>query len=78
MHKYHPDTIQTERGRLDQADRFLRKLYQEWDQPGELAERLDVLARDRVYHPTAKELEGAARLAWRNANRCIGRIYWKS
>jgi len=78
MHKYHPDTKQTEGARLDQADRFLRKLYQEWDQPGELAARLELLARDRVYHPTAKELEGAARLAWRNANRCIGRIYWKS
>ncbi len=78
MHKYHSDTIQTELGRLDQADRFLRKLYQEWDQTGELAERLDVLARERVYHPTGQELEGAARMAWRNANRCIGRIYWKS
>lgn len=29
-----------------------------------------------TYHMTAEELTYAARLAWRNQTRCIGRLYW--
>jgi nitric-oxide synthase len=31
-----------------------------------------------VYTHTADEVEFGARVAWRNANRCIGRLYWRS
>ncbi len=78
MHKYSLDTMPTGQDGLERAARFLRKLYGELEQPEELALRLDQLNQIGSYAPTAKELEGAARMAWRNANRCIGRIYWKS
>ncbi|PSL01108.1 nitric-oxide synthase [Haloactinopolyspora alba] len=31
-----------------------------------------------IFTHTTEELEFGARLAWRNANRCIGRLYWRS
>lgn len=31
-----------------------------------------------TYHLTEEELTYGAKLAWRNSNRCIGRLYWKS
>lgn len=31
-----------------------------------------------TYTHSAEELEFGARVAWRNANRCIGRLYWRS
>lgn len=30
------------------------------------------------YHHTSEELIYGARLAWRNSNRCIGRLFWES
>jgi nitric-oxide synthase len=43
--------------------------------------RRDVLAeieRTGSYTHTPQELEFGARVAWRNAARCIGRLYWRS
>jgi nitric-oxide synthase len=43
--------------------------------------RRDVLAeieRTGSYTHTGPELEFGARVAWRNAARCIGRLYWRS
>lgn len=31
-----------------------------------------------TYHATYEELTYAARLAWRNSTRCIGRLYWEA
>lgn len=31
-----------------------------------------------TYKHTFEELEHGARMAWRNSNRCIGRLFWKS
>jgi len=36
----------------------------------------DFAATGRVAH-TAEELAFAARLAWRNSTRCVGRLYWE-
>lgn len=36
------------------------------------------LAETGTYRHTAEELEFGARVAWRNSNRCIGRLYWRS
>lgn len=36
------------------------------------------VAQRGAYTHTADELEFGARVAWRNANRCIGRLYWRS
>ncbi|MYW63020.1 nitric oxide synthase oxygenase [Streptomyces sp. SID8379] len=36
------------------------------------------IAATGTYTHTPRELEHGARVAWRNANRCIGRLYWRS
>lgn len=36
------------------------------------------IARGGVFNLSEKELTFGAQLAWRNANRCIGRLFWKS
>ncbi|MFD5558657.1 nitric oxide synthase oxygenase [Streptomyces sp. NPDC127068] len=36
------------------------------------------IARTGTYRHTAEELTYGARVAWRNSNRCIGRLYWRS
>lgn len=45
-------------------------------------QRREQLARElktqNTWTPDARELALAAKLAWRNSNRCIGRLHWKS
>jgi nitric-oxide synthase len=36
------------------------------------------IAATGTYRHTTQELVFGARVAWRNANRCIGRLYWRS
>ncbi|MFD5075081.1 nitric oxide synthase oxygenase [Streptomyces sp. NPDC058371] len=36
------------------------------------------IAETGTYRHTTAELVHGARVAWRNANRCIGRLYWRS
>ena len=36
------------------------------------------IERTGTYRHTAEELTWGARVAWRNASRCIGRLYWHS
>src|SRR5690242_12705920 len=36
------------------------------------------IAETGTYRHTTEELAFGARVAWRNANRCIGRLYWRS
>jgi nitric-oxide synthase len=36
------------------------------------------IAETGTYRHTTQELVFGARVAWRNANRCIGRLYWRS
>lgn len=38
----------------------------------------DSLKRKATFELTYEELEHGARMAWRNSNRCIGRLFWKS
>ncbi|MFI6445759.1 nitric oxide synthase oxygenase [Kitasatospora sp. NPDC050543] len=65
-----------------QAADFVRQFHRE--QPGEgdptprLREVLDEIERTGTYEQTYPELVFGARLAWRNAARCIGRLYWRS
>ena len=64
------------------AEEFLRLYHAECPQAGPLQPRLDVVLAqiDRYgsYAHTAGELAFGARVAWRNSNRCIGRLYWRS
>jgi len=66
----------------DEAAQFLEFCYAEIGKGSFLAARLEQargqIARYGTYQHTAEELEFGARVAWRNANRCIGRLYWNS
>lgn len=49
---------------------------------GDHTERLDFIAdeigRTGTYTLTTEELTEGAKLAWRNSNRCIGRLFWQT
>ncbi|MGW6454916.1 nitric oxide synthase oxygenase [Streptomyces sp. NPDC055078] len=68
----------------DEAEEFIRQYHSEHadEQPVPLAERLgqirDAVETTGTYDHTAGELTFGARVAWRNASRCIGRLYWQS
>ena len=65
-----------------QAEAFLRDAYAELGRTDELPRRLrevsEEIAATGTWTPDTAELTHGARMAWRNSNRCIGRIYWKS
>jgi len=64
------------------AEEFLRLYHAECPEAGPVQPRLDVVRaqidRYGTYAHTAAELVFGARVAWRNSNRCIGRLYWRS
>ncbi|MEU4578799.1 nitric oxide synthase oxygenase [Nonomuraea sp. NPDC023979] len=64
-----------------EAERFIRLFHAENPGGGLNARLRDVareIARRGTYTHTGEELRFGARVAWRNSNRCIGRLYWKS
>ncbi len=68
---------------MHEAEEFLRLFHSE--QPaaaGPLAPRLMAvraeIAATGSYVHTGPEIQFGARVAWRNASRCIGRLYWNS
>jgi nitric-oxide synthase len=66
----------------DEAEDFLRRCYEEQPRLGPVARRLAAV-RERIaatgtYAHTTEELAWGAKMAWRNASRCIGRLYWRS
>lgn len=68
---------------LDEAERFIELYYGEGNDPGgsparRMAEIRAEVARSGTYTHTTDELSFGARVAWRNSNRCIGRLYWRS
>ncbi len=67
--------------RFELAAGFLTQYFGESGKPG-LTDRLEAVRqsiRDTgTYLHTAEELTFGARVAWRNSNRCIGRLHWKS
>ncbi|WP_441248999.1 nitric oxide synthase oxygenase [Kitasatospora sp. McL0602] len=71
-----------EHSAVGQAVAFVRQFHQEQPGGGDAAPRVrQVLAeieRTGTYEHTAAELAFGARVAWRNAARCIGRLYWRS
>lgn len=66
---------------FEQAQEFLQQYYSESNLSG-LEKRLDQvqveILRDGIYRLTEKELSFGAKLAWRNSNRCMGRLFWKT
>ena len=43
-----------------------------------LNDRLDEIKKTGEFIPTTEELTFGAKAAWRNSNRCIGRLFWNS
>jgi nitric-oxide synthase len=64
------------------ATSFLKTCYDELGITEKLAERIADITKEientGTYFHTTEELTHGARMAWRNSNRCIGRIYWKT
>ncbi|MDQ2049770.1 nitric oxide synthase oxygenase [Natronolimnohabitans sp. A-GB9] len=67
---------------LADAETFIRQCYTELDREdeieGRIAEIESEIEETGHYEHTAAELEHGARMAWRNSNRCIGRLFWES
>jgi nitric-oxide synthase len=67
---------------LPAAERFLAMFYAENPGAGALADRMRHVCAEveeyGTYRHTPAELAFAARVAWRNSSRCIGRLYWRS
>ncbi len=65
-----------------EAEDFLRQCYLENPRLGPVQPRLAIVraqvAATGTYVHTPDELGYGAKLAWRNASRCIGRLYWRS
>jgi nitric-oxide synthase, bacterial len=63
------------------ATKFLTEFHQETGMDG-LSERITAVDQEiretGTYQHTEAELLHGVRMAWRNSNRCIGRLYWKS
>ncbi|MFN2495130.1 MAG: nitric oxide synthase oxygenase [Pseudonocardiaceae bacterium] len=77
-----PGPVLTSACDLDEAAEFLELFHREHPEAGPVGPRLaqvraEVAARGTYWH-TAQELTFGARVAWRNAARCIGRLYWCS
>lgn len=64
----------------EEAEEFIRDCYYELGKEDEIEPRLseiqDSIAERGHYDHTYEELEHGARMAWRNGNRCIGRLFW--
>ncbi len=67
---------------MAEAEDFLRQFHSEQPTMGPLEPRLAAvraeIAATGTYTHTGPELTFGARIAWRNASRCIGRLYWNS
>src|SRR5919107_5929443 len=65
-----------------EAEEFLRRCYLENPRLGPAEPRLAIvraqIAATGSYVHTPDELAYGAKMAWRNASRCIGRLYWRS
>jgi nitric-oxide synthase len=65
-----------------EAEDFLRRCYLENPRLGPVEARLAIvraqIAATGTYVHTTEELSYGAKMAWRNAGRCIGRLYWRS
>ncbi|TQR21006.1 nitric oxide synthase oxygenase [Psychrobacillus vulpis] len=68
---------------LNEAKEFLNIFYEETGRPNnEMLDRLveieQQINKQGFYEQTTDELEYGAKVAWRNSNKCIGRLFWQS
>lgn len=66
----------------DAAQEFVKQFHAETDPATTVVHRMRQVLREinatGTYTHTPEELAFGARVAWRNAARCIGRLYWRS
>ncbi|MFM9058758.1 MAG: nitric oxide synthase oxygenase [Planctomycetaceae bacterium] len=75
-------TIATTLSAVEQAECFVRQYFAE-QRPGDdpaarVASVRESFTATSTWRKTADELAFAARLAWRNAGRCVGRLHWQA
>lgn len=75
--------LQTKEDLLKEAEKFIYICYREVGKNEEqikarLEEVRTKIGKTGHYDHTYEELEHGARMAWRNSNRCIGRLFWDS
>ena len=67
---------------LREAASFVRQFAEENPEGARPEQRFEEIAADvaayGTYEHTPEELAFGARVAWRNADRCIGRLYWNN
>lgn len=68
---------------LTEAQEFIRLYYietgkEEHEMVARLEEIEDEINLSGTYVHTTEELEFGAKVAWRNSNKCIGRLFWQS
>lgn len=62
---------------LAEAERFLTDYIEQYPQDSNrLHEVRNEISRTGTYEQTSQEVAYGAKLAWRNSNRCIGRLFW--
>lgn len=66
----------------ERARSFISRCYAELDREWAIDWRLADIDREisqtGTYTHTTEELTHGARMAWRNSNRCVGRLFWQS
>ncbi|KMY44116.1 nitric oxide synthase [Bacillus sp. FJAT-27916] len=66
----------------EEAARFISNCYKELGKEQEIANRIkeikEQINKTGTYEHTFEELVHGAKMAWRNSNRCIGRLFWNS
>ena len=66
---------------LKEATHFLEQYFFEKKLPGvqlRIQQVISEIERTGTYVHTFNELSYGAKMAWRNSNRCIGRLFWRS
>ncbi|WP_078429144.1 nitric oxide synthase oxygenase [Alkalihalobacterium alkalinitrilicum] len=75
--------LQTKQELLKEAEKFIYICYRELGKSTDQIEARLKEVRQEIettghYDHTSEELQHGARMAWRNSNRCIGRLFWDS
>ncbi|KGP71591.1 nitric oxide synthase oxygenase [Pontibacillus yanchengensis] len=68
---------------MQKAEDFIQNCYQELNKSDmEITKRLEEIENSVLhrgtYEHTFEELQYGAKMAWRNSNKCIGRLFWDS
>ena len=75
-----PVTVKAKAPSEVEATQFLTQFHHEMRPANPLSDRIEAvraeIADTGTWTQTLDELGFAARLAWRNAERCVGRLYW--